>query len=235
MGSKIQDTEVLGRLGRSSAPELVTTKLRDAITSGYLAPGERLQQEELANRLGVSRMPIREALKRLETEGLVTIHPYRGAVVAVLAVEELQEIYEIRIALETLATTLGIPKMTSEHIEHLRDIGRRMDDEADAQEWLMLNTAFHFGLYAPCGRRSLLDLIENQRHKSDRYLRMFAVKRDRTRHAQEEHWAIFEACEKREVEQAAQLLEHHLTSTVQSLSKALVQDQSKTDAEGGDE
>jgi DNA-binding GntR family transcriptional regulator len=64
---------------------------------------------------------------------------------------------------------------------------------------------------------------------------MFAVKRDRTRHAQEEHWAIFEACEKREVEQAAQLLEHHLTSTVQSLSKALVQDQSKTDAEGGDE
>lgn len=215
------DTKLFEDLERIRAPEQITLRLREAITSATLRPGERLQQEELAQRLGVSRMPIREALRRLEAEGLVVMQPYRGAVVAGLSARELREIYEIRMALETLALELGVPHFDAARLGALEAILRRMDAERDADGWLVLNAEFHSALYAAAERGLLLEHIGNLRNKSDRYLRLFASRRDRTRQAQQEHWGILEACRSGDASEAGLRLRRHLESTILSLARTL--------------
>ena len=215
------DLLLIEELGRERAPEQVTSRLREAIVSGLLQPGDRLMQEELAERLGVSRMPVREALRRLEAEGLVVLQPYRGALVANLSSTELQELYELRIALETLALRFGIPEMDAESFETLEVTLRKMDLETDSTTWLDLNSKFHTLLYQKAGRKLLDEHIENLRNKSDRFLRLFASRRDRTAQAQREHWAIVRACRDRNIEKACNLLKDHLQSTVTSLAGTL--------------
>jgi DNA-binding GntR family transcriptional regulator len=215
------DSLLLKELGRERAPEQVTNRLREAIVSGVLQPGDRLMQEELAERLGVSRMPIREALRRLEAEGLVVLQPYRGALVANLSSVELKEIYEIRIALETLALSFGVPEMDPESFNAMEVILRQMDVETDSATWLNLNSKFHTLLYKSAHRQLLHEHIESLRNKSDRFLRLFASRRDRTAQAQREHWAIVQACRERQIEQACGLLKEHLQSTVASLAGTL--------------
>lgn len=215
------DSTLFESLGRELAPEQVTQRLREAIATGVLRPGERLNQADLAERLGVSRMPVREALRRLEAEGLVTMQPYKGAVVAGISAQELQEIYEMRIALEVLALKRALPRMDDDHLGDMKDLLRAMDRESDTGEWVALNRQFHDLLYACADRPLLLDTVENLRVKSDRFLRLFATQRDRTSHAQEEHWAIFHACRQGDVDAASRLLQGHLQSTVTSLSESL--------------
>lgn len=225
------DSLPLKHLGRERAPEQVTNRLREAIVHGLLQPGDRLMQEELAERLGVSRMPVREALRRLEAEGLVVLQPYRGALVANLSSGELKEIYEIRVALETLALSFGVPKMDDESFNAMEVILRQMDAETDSANWLHLNSKFHTLLYGSADRQLLLEHVESLRNKSDRFLRLFASRRDRTAHAQQEHWEIFRACRERQVKQACSLLEEHLQSTVTSLASTLrIQEEEKAQA-----
>ncbi len=215
------DFLLLEELGRERAPEQVTNRLREAIVSGLLQPGDRLMQEELAERLGVSRMPVREALRRLEAEGLVVVQPYRGALVANLSSTELQELYELRIALETLALGFGIPEMDTQSFEAMEVTLAQMDRETDSATWLDLNAKFHTLLYQSAGRKLLHEHIENLRNKSDRFLRLFASRRDRTAQAQREHWAIVHACRDHNIEQACNYLQDHLQSTVTSLAGTL--------------
>lgn len=215
------DTTLFNNLGRERAPEQVTSRLREAITSGALRPGDRLLQAELAEQLGVSRMPVREALRRLEAEGLVELQPYRGALVANLSSVELQEIYEIRATLETLALRLGVPSMDATALEKMEATLHRMDTETDSLVWLALNTEFHTHLYKSAGRRLLLEHIESLRNKSDRFLRLFASHRNRIDQAQGEHWTIFRACQERDAQTACRLLQEHLQSTITSLSSTL--------------
>ena len=215
------DFLLVEELGRERAPEQVTNRLREAIVSGLLQPGDRLMQEELAERLGVSRMPVREALRRLEAEGLVVLQPYRGALVANLSSTELQELYELRIALETLALGFGIPVMDTQSFEAMEVTLAQMDLETDSTTWLDLNAKFHSLLYQSAGRKLLHEHIENLRNKSDRFLRLFASRRDRTAQAQREHWAIIHACRDRNIEQACNFLRDHLQSTVTSLAGTL--------------
>lgn len=224
------DSTLFSEIGRELAPEQVTTRLRDAITSGALRPGERLNQAELAKRLGVSRMPVREALRRLEAEGLVTLQPYRGAVVAAPSAHELREIYEIRIALEGLALRLAVPRMAADTLARMEATLRRMDDEADSGTWLALNAHFHDLLYADSERALLLEHIANLRNKSDRFLKLFAARRDRTAHAQEEHWEILRACRERDAAAACRRLQAHLQSTIASLSDTLNADEAPDEA-----
>lgn len=216
-------------LGRELAPDQVTNRLRQAITSGLLRPGERLNQADLAERLGVSRMPIREALHKLQAEGLVTLQPYKGAVVAHLSKRELQEIYEMRTALESLAVRIAMEEGNEADLDEADRILRRMDETTDSATWLALNTAFHDLLYAGADRPLLLETIDGLRNKSDRYLRLFASKRDRTATAQREHWAIVTALRDRDADRACALLRNHLQSTITSLSATL--GDGETDAE----
>lgn len=224
------DASLFQNLGRELAPEQVTQRLREAIAIGALQPGERLNQADLADRLGVSRMPIREALRRLEAEGLVVMQPYKGAVVSDLSATELKEIYEMRIALEVLALRRSIPNMDDAALREMRALLETMDEEDDMNAWVMHNRRFHDLLYHRAERSLLLETIDNLRVKSDRFLRLFATQRDRTHHAQEEHWAIYHACQQRDIDAAARLLQGHLQSTVTSLSKSLRTDNGSGDA-----
>lgn len=215
------DSTLFESLGRELAPEQVTARLREAITSGVLQPGERIYQAELAERLGVSRMPVREALRRLQAEGLVTLLPYRGAVVSRLSLRELREIYEMRIALEVLALRIGWEEGDGLALDQMEDVLEQMDEKLDSDTWLALNTAFHDLLYTGADRPLLLENVGMLRNKSDRFLRLFASQRDRTAHAQKEHWAILSALRRNDVDEACELLRHHLESTISSLSEAL--------------
>jgi len=215
------DSTLFETLGRELAPEQVTQRLRQAIATGVLRPGERLNQADLAGRLGVSRMPVREALRRLEAEGLVTMQPYKGATVAGISVVELQEIYEMRMALEALALRRSLSNMDDTHLAAMEALLRSMDHETDADTWLRSNVQFHDLLYVRADRPLLLETIQILRVKSDRFLRLFAAMRDRTAHAQEEHWAIFHALRQGDGGAACRLLQGHLQSTVTSLSEAL--------------
>ncbi len=215
------DSTQMRQVERQRAPEQVVDRLREAITSGSLRPGERLMQADLAERLGVSRMPVREALRTLEREGLVELKPYRGAVVADLSAHELREIYEIRIALESLAVRIGVPKFGDDDLAALEAEMARMDDAKDSTTWLAANARFHELLYASSERTLLLSTIDNLRHKSDRFLALFATTRDRTAAAQQEHRAIFDRVRAGDADTAAELLAAHLQHTVASLAPVI--------------
>lgn len=215
------DSKLFDNLGRELAPEQVTNRLREAITSGALPPGERLNQAVLAEQLGVSRMPVREALRQLQAEGLVTLLPYRGAVVSGLSLRELREIYEIRTALEVLALRIGWDESNGLALKDMDLVLRQMDETQDQERWLALNTNFHNLLYGGADRLLLLETIGVLRNKSDRFLRRFAANRVRTAQAQREHWSILQALRSGDVEAACEQLSNHLHSTVTSLSEAL--------------
>ncbi|MGN8545983.1 GntR family transcriptional regulator [Bradyrhizobium sp. 13971] len=118
-----------------SAPDAVREALRAAISSGELAPGLQLRQDELAARFGTSRIPVREALRQLEAEGFVTFLPNRGAVVSDLSIDEVIELLEIRIALECHALRLAIPAMGEIDLEETTKILRAYDAEPDPAQW----------------------------------------------------------------------------------------------------
>ncbi len=148
--------------------ELVLEKLRGAILSGRFQPGQRLVERELVALLGVSRTPIREALRKLELEGLVTTVPYKGPVVALPTVEDAQELYEVRAALEGQATALLAARARPEDVDCLEAHVR----EAEAAVWagdvravLAANNAFHDELAARCGNSLLQSLIGNLRNR----------------------------------------------------------------------
>ena len=152
--------------------EQVADLLREAIAQGTLAAGSVLRQDELAARLGFSRMPIRDALRQLEAEGLVTIHPTRGAFVARMEVREIREIYALRALLEAEALRLSCPLLGAAALAEAAAVLERLEREPEVGRWGQLNRRFHLTLYGACGNGRLLDLIEAQHRAADRYVRV---------------------------------------------------------------
>ena len=143
--------------------------LREDIVSGRLAAGSLLRQQQLAERFGISRMPVREALFRLEAEGFIAFTPNKGATVAPISAEDLREIYEMRIAAETLALSTALPELTNSQIERAAELQAEMEMEtAPVADFGALNAAFHNTLYAPCARPRLLAHVENLSKAADR-------------------------------------------------------------------
>lgn len=193
---------------RRTASEVVTEALREAILRGILKGGQRLGQEELAAQFGVSRLPIREALRQLEVEGFVLSYPHRGVVVSTLTPEEVQEISEIRLALETLALRLTIPHLSEDVLQQADAILSKIDQETDLLGWSELNWQFHKTLYTPANRPRLLTLLKNLYATANRYpLTSYKAQ------SQQEHRKILEACRHRETETALKILEQHIEAT----------------------
>lgn len=142
----------------------VTTKLRELILKGEFKMGERLMQEEWAQKLGVSRMPLREALRQLEVEGLVRIEPRRGAVVTPVSTEDIEEIYQLRALLEGEAVVKSLPFLDEEDIQELEAIYRKMlqlkADETDMESYMKLNAEFHQIIREGCPWRRIQGFIE---------------------------------------------------------------------------
>ena len=157
---------------------LVAERLRAQIVAGELASGTKLRQVEIARRFGVSTTPVREALAALQREGLVRLHPQRGAVVFVPTVEDLREHYEIRAALEALAASCTAERFEERWAAPLEPCSTRCRPAPAAVRYLELNQRFHTELYEHCGRPRLVEMIASLRDASSAYLHIYRAAAD---------------------------------------------------------
>src|ERR1700754_1576784 len=153
-----QDSKALGNIADSARGTFKTVEdmtrafIREAITQGIFRPGQRLNLDTIAGSLGVSRMPVRASLRQLENEGLVEIHPYRGATVSVLRPDEIAEIYELRILLESHLLTLAIESVDDEFVQRLEAIVHDLEDAEELSERLDRRYQFYEVLYQRANR-----------------------------------------------------------------------------------
>lgn len=199
----------------------ISAILREAIVGGTLPGGAVLRQDELAARFGFSRMPVRDALRQLETEGLVTIHPTKGAFVALMDGREITEIYAIRELLEVEALRLSCSKLTGEKLNEAAETLDQIDAPANAARWSALNSIFHLALYSQCGNDRLLGLIEAHHNAADRYVRMLLSHLDYQGRSQSEHRDLLSACQKRDEKKAITVLRRHLREGHKTLVAAV--------------
>jgi DNA-binding GntR family transcriptional regulator len=213
--------------GHRTLAEKAFSAIHDLILTGSLVPGQRLLIEELADRLDMSPMPIREALRRLDAVGLVEHVPHRGARVTELSVADLREVYEARLALEPLAVGRAAERFTDEDAERaavalVRHVdGYRRGDAAAA--W-SAHTEFHFALYRAAGSRWLLRLITPLWESSERY-RLASLPQGRSLdERRREHERILEACIARDTHAAALQLANHLALTANLVARSMGSD-----------
>jgi DNA-binding GntR family transcriptional regulator len=193
----------------STAADHVADRLRDAIANGALPAGAPLRQDELAARFGLSRMPVRDALRRLEAEGIVSIHPTRGASVARMDSAEIRDIYAVRELLEVEALRLSIPGLDAAKLDEAAAALDEIDRETDVGRWGALNRVFHLAIYSACGNARLLSLIDAQLNASDRYVRILLSSLSYRVRSQAEHRALVAFCRARfETEALAELRRH---------------------------
>lgn len=194
--------------------------LRTEIVTGALAPGVRLGQDALAERFGLSRMPVREALLLLEAEGLVELPPNRSAIVASLGAADMLDIFDMRIALETLALRLAIPLLGNAAIAEAQTIQDRLE-RADPRDFGSLNAQFHTALYTACGRPRLLSQIHQLSGLADRYLRLAITSSPQRALSDAEHRALIAFCFDRDADRAAAVLEKHIATARNGLLRLL--------------
>ncbi len=199
-------------------------RLRDAILRGNFKPGQKLDQDEIADVLKVSRSPIREALRTLAGEGLVEVIPHRGAVVAEISLAELEEILTLRGVLEGMAARLAVRQLDDERIKTMQVILKELKRATDLDEWLELNHKFHRTIYQAANRPRLLSLIDNLRNTVTPYIRQFIASTEHMKEAADSHQLIFDACVKRDPKRVEQETQKHLAATLEGIviySKAL--------------
>jgi DNA-binding GntR family transcriptional regulator len=197
--------------------QIVTNKLRSAILAGTFRPNERLNQAELAERLNVSRIPTREALRTLEAEGLVKFYPRRGAVVATMSPEEIEEVYEIRILLETNAAQRALKRMNDSELREIRELQEKMVAAPGLDEWVGLNDLFHQAIYTPSGWTRLMSVIEMLRNLTTPYVRMYVSDQFDRNAADQEHAEIVAAVEARDTVGLKAMLRRHLAHSCQGV------------------
>ncbi len=201
--------EVMGR--QRSTPDLVADVLRSAILRGVLIGGQPLPQDEVALQFGLSRIPVREALRQLEGEGLVTFVRNHGAIVSRLSAPELRELSDMRIGLETMAIRIAMPHLTDAILRDAEKILDEIDRNADpVQGWTENNWKFHSTLYAPAQRPLLLKTVEGLHNNVARYLRLHVSLLGYKVKGQQEHRRILQACFDRDTRTVVELLEQHI-------------------------
>lgn len=178
--------------------ELVTDALRNGILQGQFRPGDKLDQQELADQLGVSRSPVREALRTLVAEDLVTQYPHRGAIVTERSLTELEEILSIRSHLEGLAASRAAPMMDNDRLAMLDTIIKEADQISDMETVLGLNNDFHATVYGAFHQPHLIGLIQQLRNKVAPYNRIYLDLEGKKELAWEDHRKIYEACARRD-------------------------------------
>lgn len=202
---------------KRSAPELVREGLRDAILAGSIGEGTQLRQDQLAEQFGTSRIPVREALRQLEAEGLVKIEPNKGAIVTSLSIDDVLEMLDIRIALECHALRLAIPEMVDEDFDLAAGILDSYNREPDPVHWGKMNWQFHWAIYAPCHKPRLLSMIEANYGHVNRFVRAQVSRAAGKDRPQQEHEQLLAFCRQAAVEDAIALLASHIDQTKKSV------------------
>lgn len=204
-----------------SAASIVFEALRKAIVEGEIKDGSPLRQDEIARMFNTSRIPVREAITRLEQQGLVKTQRYKGAVVASLSTDEAAEIFDFRALLEGTIIEMAVPRMSKQTILAAKACLKAFSACSDPMEWGNLNREFHYALYLDSGKPYHLMVINNSLDRVDRYLRAQLVLSDGMKRANDEHTAILEACENGQAETAAFLTRRHILGAKATLLDAL--------------
>lgn len=207
-----------GRKGRLYGAAVA--ELRHLISTGRIPPGHRLRERELCERFGISRTPLREAIRTLATEGLVTLLPNRSAVVSALDIDEVAELYEVVCALEELAARLAMQRLTDADIA---EIGRlhtalvRHHEEGRLDAYFEANQAIHRALVARSGNAVLLSVWDMLALRVNRARYLTNLQPHRWAEATREHQAIYEAIAARDAERVPRLLRHHIMSGLEAI------------------
>lgn len=193
--------------------DVVFKTLREAILKGDLKPGERLMEIQLANQLGVSRTPIREAIRKLELDGLVNVLPRRGAEVAQITEKDLRDVLEVRTSLEQLAIQLACQRISSDNIEKLKDaleVFEEAVNSGDVKKLAEADVAFHDVIFESTNNARLIQIVNNLGEQMYRYrveyLKDFSI------HQQlcQEHRLIVKAISNKDQAKAQQLVRDHI-------------------------
>lgn len=212
--------QVLGRVkrpGRKATHEVVAAVLREAITSGQLKANQPLPQAEIAANLQVSHIPVREALRQLESEGLVTYQANRGATVSALSAAEIREIYEIRAMLETGAIRRAVPSLTAENLVRAAALLDLAEQAEDGATWGSLDMEFHSLVYHLDDRPRFQELITELLRRVDRYWLSYSLMLKYRDSFEKEHRALLAALTARDAERAVALLDRHLVGACDRL------------------
>jgi DNA-binding GntR family transcriptional regulator len=195
--------------------ERIAAHLRAAILSGEIPPGSRIRQEEIADRLGASRLPVREALRMLETEGLTQLEANKSARVPTLDRRELDIVYEMRERIETLALRLSLPHLTDAQESELRHIQDQIEDNDDVGTFLDLDRRFHLATYAGCPSGELLNTVARLWNSTQHYRRAFMLSSgaDRRWFVNAEHRLILDAISRRDGADCERYLGGHIRRT----------------------
>lgn len=206
----------------------VAEDLRRRIVDGEFKAGFQLRQDALAAEFGVSRIPVREALMQLEAEGLVKIHPHRGAIVSELSTEEVQELFELRTLLEPRLLKASARHLTKDDYARLNQILKEYSSELRAKHvsrWGELNTEFHMVLYQHAGQPRALAIVANLLQECDRHTRLQLSLTDGMKRAEVEHAELLRLCQSGKISAACALLKTHIEDVGKSLRKYLEEHQ----------
>ncbi|HSL70679.1 MAG TPA: GntR family transcriptional regulator [Longimicrobiales bacterium] len=220
---------------RKTVVDLAVQELRERILRGDYPEGSPLRQDALATDLGMSRIPVREALRQLEVEGLVSFNPHAGAVVSSLSLDEIAELFELRALIEADLIRKAIPNLTEETIDRAANILEAYDaafERGDIAEWGALNWEFHSMLLAAANRPRVLSLLSMLHNQSDRYTRMQLSLTHGESRASDEHKAIAQAAASGDVELAARQMRMHIESAGCSLIDFLREHRNSRDGSG---
>lgn len=219
---------VAAKVGRQSLTDQIVHEVRQRIISGQLPEGTPLRQERLAAELGVSRVPLREAIRQLEAEGLVVSEVHKGTVVSSLSLAEVEELFEIRIQLETWLFALAIPRMSEADFALAEAVIAEASASAGVDNWGDLNWRFHHALYAPSGRTIALKLLKTVHDNANRYINLqLAVVAD-VEHELVDHRRLVAFARVRDVDGAKELLRVHIERVAQNLVASIGEGRRKT-------
>lgn len=197
------------RIVRKTAVELVVEELRNRILNGKLAPGSQLRQEALAEELGVSRIPLREAFRLLSSEGLVELQPHRGAFVSLLSTAEVEELFALRLRLEPWLVSEATTKISEATLLQAERLVQEMV-KAGPEKWGSLNWQLHELIYSASEKPTALAMVKTLHDKSERYFRFQIVNAPIRKQSHDEHLQLIKTCRQRKARQAREVMEHHI-------------------------
>lgn len=200
--------------------DVIFNTLRDAIVTGELKPGERLMEVALAEKMGVSRTPVREAVRRLEMEGLVTMVPRKGTHVAELTVKDIMDVLEVRAALDRLATELAAMRARPENIRQLENLHKQYIaclEKENIQGAIKKDVEFHEVIYNAAGNSKLTSVAGNLREQIYRFRVLYMKDFSNAEEVLKEHQAILQALREKKAELAGKLAEEHIAHQKQTI------------------
>lgn len=204
---------VMRQIGHRTLSSAISEQIRQEILSGKHPAGSQLRQDALAASFGVSRIPVREALIQLESEGLVQILPHKGAIVTPLVLDEINDVFDLRVMLEVRLLKAACPKMTAEtfvKLDAIQDSFAAAIASNDIRRWGELNAEFHLALYADANLPRSLQFVTGLLQTSDRYTRLQLSSKEALLRAQSEHKKLIKLCKDGRTKDACALLVSHI-------------------------